>query len=73
VQVQHTAWKAQTRLHSRFFKLTARGKNSNKVVIAVARELAGFVWCIAQQVAAQQPSSPSLTKARPLARATRAA
>jgi transposase len=71
--IQATAWKAQHRLHGRFYKLTARGKSSNKAVIAVARELAGFVWCIARQVAAQQPSSPSLTKARPLARATRAA
>jgi len=44
------AWKAQVRLCARFRRLTARGVNRNKVVVAIARELAGFVWAIAQQV-----------------------
>ena len=44
------AWKAQVRLCARFRRLTARGVNRNKIVVAVARELAGFVWAIAQQV-----------------------
>lgn len=43
------AWKAQKRLHNRFNRLIARGKASPKAVTAVARELAGFVWAIAQQ------------------------
>ena len=41
-----TAWKAQLRLCARFRKLAARGIPRNKVVVAVARELAGFVWAI---------------------------
>ena len=41
------AWKAQLRLTGRFAKLRARGVQINKVCVAVARELAGFVWAIA--------------------------
>lgn len=44
------AWKAQLRLCARFRKLAARGLNRNKIVVAIARELAGFVWAIARQV-----------------------
>lgn len=48
--VCHIPWKAQLRLCARFRKLSARGLNRNKVVVAVARELTGFVWAIARQV-----------------------
>lgn len=44
------AWKAQLRLCARFRKLAARGLNRNKIVVAIARELAGFVWAIGRQV-----------------------
>jgi transposase len=44
------AWKAQLRLCARFRKLSARGLNRNKIAVAIARELAGFVWAIARQV-----------------------
>jgi transposase len=44
------AWKAQLRLCTRFRRLAARGVNRNKVVVAVARELSGFVWAIARQL-----------------------
>ena len=44
------AWKAQLRLCARFRKLCARRLNKNKVVVAIARELAGFVWAIAKDV-----------------------
>jgi transposase len=46
--VQQLAWRAQERLCARYRKLTARGKNKNKTVAAIARELAGFVWAIAR-------------------------
>lgn len=36
--------RAGQRLHRRFYRLTARGKPSCKANIAVARELAGFIW-----------------------------
>jgi len=41
------AWKAQLRLSARFARLKARGVQINKVCVAVARELAGFVWAMA--------------------------
>lgn len=44
------AWKAQLRLCARFRKLCARRLNKNKVVVAIARELSGFVWAIAKGV-----------------------
>ena len=44
------AWKAQVRLCGRFRRLTARGKLKTKVVIAIARELSGFIWAIAREV-----------------------
>jgi len=33
-----------------FRRLAARGINRNRIVVAIARELAGFVWAIAQHV-----------------------
>ena len=45
-EVKACSWKAQTRLHQRMMQLLARGKERNKVTVAVARELCGFVWHI---------------------------
>ncbi|MCA1561528.1 MAG: IS110 family transposase [Acidobacteria bacterium] len=44
------AWKAQLRLTGRFRRLVARGKAKPKVATAIARELTGFMWAIAQEV-----------------------
>lgn len=41
------AQRAQVRLHRRWQRMGSRGKHSNKIAAAVARELAGFVWAIA--------------------------
>ena len=46
--VQEIAWKAQTRLCSRYRLLEARGKLKVQVCTAIARELAGFIWAIGQ-------------------------
>jgi hypothetical protein len=44
------AWRAQIRLHRRWAHLdAARAKKRTTVAVAVARELACFVWEIAQQ------------------------
>jgi len=45
--IRDIAWKAQLRLTGRFARLRARGVQVNKICVAVARELAGFVWAIA--------------------------
>jgi transposase len=44
--------KAQQRLCRRFRRLTAKDKPATKVVVAVARELAGFIWAALQSPAA---------------------
>lgn len=48
--IQDISWKAQVRLCTRYRRLLARGKHANQVVVAIARELVGFMWAIAQQV-----------------------
>ena len=45
------SWKAQKRLHSRYVRMRARGKEQNVTIIALARELLGFVWAIGQEAA----------------------
>jgi transposase len=49
-EVKEIAWKAQHRLHKRYRSLAARGKNPQKVVTAVGRELLGFIWAIGSKV-----------------------
>jgi transposase len=41
--------RAQQRLCRRYHRLTERGKPPNKVVVAVARELVGFIWAQAKR------------------------
>jgi len=48
--IQDISWKAQVRLWRRYRRLGARGKHANVVTVAIARELAGFLWAIAKQV-----------------------
>ena len=58
--VQDIAWKAQTRLCSRYKKLEGKGKLKVQACTAVARELAGFIWAIGQ--AMPQPKTSGQTK-----------
>jgi transposase len=48
-EVRDLAWKCQMRLCARFRRLMAKGKNRNTVVAAIARELAAFMWAIANK------------------------
>lgn len=48
-KINQIAWKAQLRLCSRYRRLRSRRMPSNKVVVAVARELVGFMWAIAKE------------------------
>jgi len=45
-KVAAVAWRAQERLHRRYWALAKKSKPTGKIVTAVARELAGFVWAI---------------------------
>jgi transposase len=61
--IKACSWKAQTRLHKRMVQLLARGKQRNKVTVAVARELCGFVWQIfalmAPRMTRQEETKPA--------------
>jgi transposase len=49
-EVKEIAWKAQHRLHKRYRSLAAAGKNQQKIVTAMGRELLGFIWAIGVKV-----------------------
>lgn len=44
VETRARSWTAQQRLHTKYKKMTGRGKPPGMAVVAIARELAGFVW-----------------------------
>ncbi len=48
--IKEIAWKAQLRLHKRYARLAAAGKDQRKIVTAVGRELLGFIWAIGVKV-----------------------
>jgi len=43
------SWKAQLRLCARYRKMVASKKPMQVVVVAIAREIAAFIWAIAQE------------------------
>jgi transposase len=45
-EAKEIAWMAQHRLHKRYARLAAKGKDKRKIVTAVGRELLGFIWAI---------------------------
>jgi transposase len=45
-EVKRISWKAQNRLHKKFYSITSRGKSGKQAAFAVARELIGFIWAI---------------------------
>jgi transposase len=47
------AWDAQKRLHHRHRQMRARLRPQNVAIVAMARELLGFIWSIGQQVGKQ--------------------
>jgi transposase len=52
-EIKAISWRAQERLHRRYNRLILRGLHRNKVVVAVARELLGFIWEMARVVQAE--------------------
>ena len=47
--VLERAWRCQQRLYQRWQRMAGRSKPQQKIVVACARELAGFVWAIATE------------------------
>ncbi len=52
-EICEIAWKAQQRLCKRYRALSARGKHANMVTVAIAREIAAFMWAINKQIQSQ--------------------
>jgi len=52
LEVVRVAQKADSRLYRKYRRLMDRGKPPNKTIVAIARELAGFIWAIGQQACA---------------------
>ena len=47
-EISSIGWKAQARLCQRYRRLSAAGKPQPKIITAIARELAGFVWDVSR-------------------------
>jgi len=47
--VRRIAWETQKRLNKRMYHLLHAGKSMQKTVIAMTRELAGFIWSVGQE------------------------
>jgi transposase len=63
--VKALSWKVQTRLHKRGWHLLCRGVMKPKVLVALAREMAGFVWAMLHLAAKPTPlpAAPVLRRA----------
>ncbi|WP_127582026.1 IS110 family transposase [Paenibacillus koleovorans] len=56
-EIVDLSWKAQKRLHRKYKNMLHRGKQKGCIITALARELLGFVWAIAQEVEKQRKAA----------------
>ena len=56
--VRAISWRAQNRLHRRYTRLLARRLQRNKAIVAIARELCGFIWELLRTQPCYQAQSP---------------
>jgi len=59
-QVRAISWRAQNRLHSRYTRLLGRRLQRNKAMVAIARELCGFIWELLRTQSCYQAQAPPL-------------
>ena len=59
-KVRAISWRAQNRLHSRYKRLLGRRLQRNKAVVAIARELCGFIWELLRTQSCYQMPATSL-------------
>ncbi|WP_408006341.1 IS110 family transposase [Pseudalkalibacillus sp. A8] len=59
-EAKRIAWKAQHRLHMKYHRISAKGKGGKVAVVAVARELLGFIWAIGCAIENKQESKSSV-------------
>jgi transposase len=63
--VTDIAWAAQLRLSAKFKRLVARRVMKTKAIVAMARELAGFVWAIGREAQSSRWAGVPLNAAAP--------
>ena len=57
-EVRAISWRAQNRLHRRYTRLMARRLQRNKAIVAIARELCGFIWELLRTQALLRRATP---------------
>lgn len=62
-EVRAISWKAQNRLNLRFRRLSARRLHRNKIIVAIARELCGFIWAALRIQPCYQTPSENIANA----------
>lgn len=60
-EVKELSWRMQNRLNKRYRALRARGVRDSKCVVAVARELAAFVWELQNKCGLEIPNTSAAT------------
>jgi hypothetical protein len=60
-EVKEIAWRAQHRLHKKYQRLMAAGKDQRKIITAVGRELLGFIWAIGTRTEALSSQRRAMT------------
>jgi len=55
-EVKELSWRMQNRLQKRYIKLRMRGKNENKCIVAIARELVAFIWELQNKCSLTMPA-----------------
>lgn len=64
-EILEISWKAQQRVHQKYRRLLGRGKNQQQTIVAMARELLGFLWAIAVKVEPQVKLWPATVVPNP--------
>jgi transposase len=59
-EVRAISWRAQNRLHHRYTRLLGRRLQRNKAMVAIARELCGFIWELLRTQPCYLAQSPSV-------------
>jgi len=60
-EVRAISWRVQNRLHNRYRRLLARRLQRNKPIVAIARELCGFIWELLRTQPCYQAQTTSLS------------
>jgi hypothetical protein len=63
-EIRAIAWRAQLRLNHPYRRLKALGLHHNKICVALARELAAFVWDIGRPARCIEPVNLTPTRWR---------